>query len=405
MQGEPSCSTPIDRFEALDASALLDTPPEPEFDEVTRLAARLLHTPVALMSLVDRERQFFKSAVGLPEPWATKRETPLSHSFCQYVAASGDPLIVNDARTHDLVKDNLAIPDLGVVAYLGMPIQAADGSTLGALCAIDGKSREWTEEEIEILRALAAQINNEIGLRALAQKRGRELAAARQADETHKAMARAAAHDLRTPLNAMILGMQTLRYLGELNSEQRECIALCLRNGKAVVALINDLIDISMVERFGAAALNRVPCSPKNLAAAAVEQVASLAHGHHIEIPVKADEHLPMVDGDSRKLTRVLVNLLDNAIRFTPPDGTVSLQIRTANDAVIFEVSDTGTGIAKSDLEHIFEEGVSGDGSRSSGIGLAFCKTVTEAHGGTISVKSEPSEGSVFTIILPAAAA
>jgi signal transduction histidine kinase len=92
---------------------------------------------VALVSLVDRERQFFKSSVGLPAPWATSRETPLSHSFCQHVVSSDRHLSVADARTHPLLRDNLAIADLGAIAYLGIPLTTAEGFTLGSFCAIE----------------------------------------------------------------------------------------------------------------------------------------------------------------------------------------------------------------------------------------------------------------------------
>ena len=89
-----------DRLDALRALGLLDTPAEEAFDRLARLAARLLHTPVALVSLVDENRQFFKSCFGLPEPWASWRETPLSHSFCQHVVTSNEPLVISDARIH-----------------------------------------------------------------------------------------------------------------------------------------------------------------------------------------------------------------------------------------------------------------------------------------------------------------
>ncbi|MDQ5851569.1 MAG: diguanylate cyclase, partial [Chloroflexota bacterium] len=105
------------RLAALQQLALVDSPAEAAFDRLTRLAVRMLQVPVALVTLVDKDRQFFKSCVGLPEPWASQRETPLSHSFCQYPVASREPLIITDARTYLLVQDNLAIPDLKVVAY------------------------------------------------------------------------------------------------------------------------------------------------------------------------------------------------------------------------------------------------------------------------------------------------
>jgi hypothetical protein len=97
------------RLEALRATHALDTPPEENFDRLTRLAARLLRAPVALVSLVDAERQFFKSCVGLPEPWLSRRQTPLSHSFCQHVVTSAEPLIIEDARADPLVKENATV--------------------------------------------------------------------------------------------------------------------------------------------------------------------------------------------------------------------------------------------------------------------------------------------------------
>jgi GAF domain-containing protein len=110
------------RLEALKRTRLLDTPPEEAFDRLTRLVCRTLGAPVALVSLVEADRQFFKSVVGLPQPWSVLRETSLLHSFCQHVVATAAPLLVQDARGHPLVADNLAVPDLGVLAYLGMPL-------------------------------------------------------------------------------------------------------------------------------------------------------------------------------------------------------------------------------------------------------------------------------------------
>jgi len=154
------------RLAALHDSALLDAPISESFDRLTRLATEALHTPVALVSLVDVDRQFFLSAVGLGEPWATARETPLSHSFCQHVVISGQPLIVTDARRHPLVCDNLAIRDLGVIAYAGVPLLDPTGEVLGSFCTIDTVPRRWTDADIAILRDLAAMAQTEIALRA-----------------------------------------------------------------------------------------------------------------------------------------------------------------------------------------------------------------------------------------------
>ncbi len=154
------------RLEVLHQLGLLDTPAEHSFDRLTRLATMILGKPVSLVSLVDSDRQFFKSFVGLDEPWASAQQTPLSHSFCQHVMASNEPLIIEDARQHPLVKDNMAITDLNVIAYLGMPLTLSTGEGLGSFCVIDNKPHHWTDHEIVVVRELAASVLVEIELRA-----------------------------------------------------------------------------------------------------------------------------------------------------------------------------------------------------------------------------------------------
>jgi GAF domain-containing protein len=160
--------------------------PDEAFDRFASLVKRLLDVPVALVSLVDDERQFFPGQVGLEEPWSTKRETPLSHSFCQHVVMEGEAKVFPDARIYAQVRDNLAIPDLGVVAYAGMPLTDADGRTLGSLCAIDTKPRAWTKAELLTLRDLAEACSSELRLRI-----SRELAeeARRHAENAHDQLA------------------------------------------------------------------------------------------------------------------------------------------------------------------------------------------------------------------------
>ena len=153
------------RLAALHAQALVDAPAEAAFDRLIRLATTVLRAPVALVSLVDADRQFFMAACGLPEPWASQRGTGLSHSFCQHAVASGQPLVIADARRHPLVCDNLAIPDLGVVAYAGIPLVTAGGHALGTFCVIDHTPRRWTADEIAVLTDLAASVMTEIELR------------------------------------------------------------------------------------------------------------------------------------------------------------------------------------------------------------------------------------------------
>jgi GAF domain-containing protein len=159
----------VARLSALQRLDLLDTPPEAAFDRLTRVACRVLHAPIGLVSLVDHDRQFFKSCVGLPEPFASARETPVSHSFCQHVVATGKPLIVENARTNPLVRLNPAVEQLGIVAYAGIPLITSEGHTLGSFCVIDSKPRFWSFDDIEMLQELAGCVMHEIEGRRLLQ--------------------------------------------------------------------------------------------------------------------------------------------------------------------------------------------------------------------------------------------
>ena len=151
------------RLHAVRSSGLLDSPREERFDRLTRVAAHALNAPVALLSVVEDDRQFLKSSVGLAEPWHSKREMPLSHSFCQHGVGCTD-LVVADAREHPQLSNSPAIADLGAIAYLGIPLRTIDGYVLGALCVIDHRRRDWSSDEIAVLRDIAEALEQEIQL-------------------------------------------------------------------------------------------------------------------------------------------------------------------------------------------------------------------------------------------------
>jgi GAF domain-containing protein len=144
------------RLAALNRTGLMDSEPDPRFDVLTRVAAKAMHAPVALVSLVAKDRQFFKSCVGLTkEPWASQRGTPLSHSFCKHAVASRRPLVVDDAREDPTLRDNPAIEDLDVIAYAGIPLIGQDGEALGTLCVIDHRPRHWEGDDTALLEEIA----------------------------------------------------------------------------------------------------------------------------------------------------------------------------------------------------------------------------------------------------------
>ena len=152
------------RLGALRKTGLLDSAPDPKFDRHVRLAAEVLNAPVALVSLIDEDRQFLKSCIGVEEPWASERETPLSHSFCQHAVARREPLIVDDAREHPVLKTNPAVEEMGTIAYAGVPLIDADGHALGTLCVLDSRPRQWSKNQVELLSDLAASVVSDIAL-------------------------------------------------------------------------------------------------------------------------------------------------------------------------------------------------------------------------------------------------
>jgi hypothetical protein len=159
------------RLSLLVRTGLMSGATDPALDRLARAARTVLAAPVALVSLVDHERQVFACALGLAEPWASRPQTPLSHSFCRHAVVRNAPLVVEDARRHPDLHDNPAIAELGVVAYLGIPLATSEGAVLGTLCVIDHEPRAWTREQVATMSDLAyaavAQLERRIAQSAL----------------------------------------------------------------------------------------------------------------------------------------------------------------------------------------------------------------------------------------------
>ena len=143
---------------------LLDTPEDDFFEAVVELICTALTVPVALVTFIDHNRQFFKAARGLSAPYNTLRETPLSHSFCQHVVAMDHHLAVEDALSHPIVRNNPAITDFGVMAYLGYPLHDMSSQPVGAVCAVDVKWHRWQTRDHEVLNDLARMIDRHIAM-------------------------------------------------------------------------------------------------------------------------------------------------------------------------------------------------------------------------------------------------
>lgn len=214
-------------------------------------------------------------------------------------------------------------------------------------------------------------------------------------------------HDLRTPLTSLISGMQTLDVVGDLNEDQQEMKDIALVGGETLLGMINDLLDVEKLES-GTMQLDYDIVTVSELVSAACGQIVSLAEDKKLRLVQQVGPELPALLGDENKLRRTLVNLLGNAIKFTPSGGTVTIGGRhsKAERSVEFFVSDTGEGIPAEFFGRIFEkfgqvESRKSGRTMSTGLGLTFCKLAVEAHGGHIELKSAPGLGSTFSFTVP----
>lgn len=153
-----------ERLEALRRTGLLDDGNDPTLDRLTDMARKVVAAPVALITLIDADRQVFVSCPGLAEPWASRGETPLSHAVCTHTIAYREPLVLNDVRRDEQLGNSPAVTELEVVAYLGIPLITERGHVLGALCAIDHEPRDWSQDEVELVETLARAVVDHIEL-------------------------------------------------------------------------------------------------------------------------------------------------------------------------------------------------------------------------------------------------
>src|SRR5438477_11153973 len=196
------------RLEALRAYDVLDTPPEQAFDDLTRLASQICNTPVAMVSLVDGDRQWFKSKVG-----TEATETPRDVAFCAHAILEPDLFIVPDAEADERFFDNpLVTSDPHVRFYAGAPLITPDGHAIGTLCTIDRVSRELSTEQTEALRALARQAVTQFELR-------RHLKKLQELEKLRDSLTSMIVHDLRTPLTSLLGGLLSMEMLGKLNAD------------------------------------------------------------------------------------------------------------------------------------------------------------------------------------------
>lgn len=398
-------------FSALYETGLLDSAPEPAFDRITRIVARALDVPISLLTFVDKERQFFKSHCGLPEPVATDRETPLRHSFCQHVVMMEHALVVENSQEHPLVHNNPSINDYGIMAYLGVPVEDGRGRVIGSLCALDFRTREWHESDLDVLEALAAQVSSEIDLRLAEVEYQLELEGLHRTQRERQRMARYIVNDLRLPLRALHLNIQTLKVVSSLSEEQLEYLELSSHNITTLQNTVNELMGIELCGVSAPLRLEYSDTSPVDLVHFAVGQVRAIAESKEVKLEQTVMPNLPTISVDKDRLVRVLVNMIGQALNHSPAGGSVrvaaDLETHDGGTWFTLTVSDDGHGMKPKELELMLQPTETSHAAdhvaRVPAGSLVHCRRVIEAHGGTIMLDSEPGVGSLFTVMLPVA--
>jgi signal transduction histidine kinase len=397
--------------EVLRTIAQTKTDPQPVFDAIVRSAAQLCRAHTAAVFLTDGERIYHPAAYGdspevlaaikarFPRPLdgETAAGTAILSRSVIHVPDVEEPCVVEFARQTGRV--------IGFRSLLSMPMLRR-GEAVGAINVTRREPGPFSDAEVALLKTFADQAVIAVeNVRLFKELEGanRELSAASQ----HKSEFLAnMSHELRTPLNAIIGFSEVLteRMFGELNEKQVEYLKDIYASGQHLLSLINDILDLSKIEA-GRMELELTEFDLPQAISNALTLVRERAGRRGIAMHHAVDTRLGQIRGDERKIKQVLLNLLSNALKFTPEGGRVEVRADIVDRMAEISVTDTGVGIAPEDQETVFEEfrqvGTAAKKVEGTGLGLALSRRFIELHGGKIWVKSQLGAGAIFTFTLP----
>ena len=403
MQSAPLPANESERLSALRDLAILDTGPENLYDDVTELASQICGTPICLVSLVDSDRQWFKSRHGIEV-----EQAPRELAFCAHAILGREFFEVEDSRKDERFHDNPFVTNApNVVFYAGVPLDLGDGVNVGTLCVIDSVPKRLTEKQRTALRCLANQVVAHLRLR----RANRDLQKALSAKSTFLATM---SHEIRTPMNG-ILGITNLLIGSTRDPETREQLRIISDCGDMLLNILNDILDFSKIES-GKLVLESSPFSVESVVHHVQEVMGQAAAGKGLDLRMDSGGPPDWFIGDSTRLSQVLMNLIGNAVKFTA-EGEVRLTVAktpasegrspASGDRVrlAFAVRDQGIGIPPEAVPNLFKSFSQVDATTTrrfggTGLGLAICKGLVESMGGCIRVESRPGMGSVFTFEL-----
>ncbi len=376
-----------ERLRALAATGLLDTSPEQAYDRLTRLAARLTGAPVTFLSLVDRERDFYKSHCGFNEPLASTRQLD-GRTFCHYALVSDGPLVIEDVTAHPLFRDVPTVASLSVRAYAGIPLVLDDGQVIGSFCAIDFIPRPWSELDIETLQELANATLREISLRRLVNE-------AQQSARAREAILTVLEHDLPNTLNLVTMALHALEDADA--SAQAGLLADARLASNAVNDTLNNLLEFSRMQA-GRINLRRQDYDATGLLQDAVAILEPTAARRGIALDLDTTPVEALVTVDYQYLLRALCQLIGHAVRISPDGGRVQLALARSGGAVRFAFVDQGPKLVPDAFDYAKPDAA----QRGSRLELSMAKALIEVHGGRIWIEPTTKPDNLVHFTLPA---
>lgn len=381
----------------LEAFDILDTLPEATYDAITLLASQICDAPISLVSIVDNERQWFKSRVGLDIS-----EGPRDFAFCAHaILEPGSLLVVPDATLDQRFSDNPYVTgDAAVRFYAGAPLVTKSGHALGTLCVIDRTPRHLTPEQEEALRALSLQVMALLDLRwnvAELEHKQNELERVMKQRETFIATV---SHEIRTPLNAVVGYVDLLAdpSSGLSEIERAQMLQTAGQQAGDVAELIEDLLVVAKAE----AGSLQVQAVPVNLSLQTSRVLEGLDEQKVRDVLI-ADEEC-CATADPVRVRQIIRNLVTNAFRYGGSDIWISM--RQQDLCCVLEVSDDGAGIPPDEHERVFQPFQQASGGPtvpdSVGLGLPISRLLAERMGGTLTYDRR-GDRSVFRLELPSA--
>ena len=381
-----------ERLRVLKEYDILDTPPDGTFDQFTSLAAKLLDVPVALISLVDTDRIWFKSRYGMDVS-----QISLDPGLCASAILSDDIYLVEDAITDSRTLTNpLVAGKFGLRFYAAAPLKIREGYNLGTFCVLDKKPRRFSQTQKDILQSLANMVVTQMELRM----------ATRKAIYNHNQIVSMYAHDLKNPLTVISLAAELIQ---EENIDAQSVRVLCEQITKAGIKtnnIINKLLASARMETNNMG-LNFVKLDFGRMLQTVVNTNQMLAAKKNQILKLNIETNA-FVNADEDKLNEIANNLINNAIKFSGTNKNITVTLKEKNRQVILEVQDEGPGLTEDDKKNLFKRftrlsAAPTAGENSTGLGLFIVKVFVEAQNGIVWAESEGKDkGSKFVVVFPA---